>query len=285
VFLRAESGKVTPASVLAKNFESDMTGRHLLLLLAPLSLTASALAEGAPTLRVLTYNVHHGEGTDGKLDLDRIAKVVMATKPDLVALQEIDRGAKRTAGVDQAAALAKLTGLQVEFGKAIDFQGGAYGLAVLSRFPLRNARVHPLPGKKGQEARIVLETRIEPGAGRPPVTFLNTHFQHDDAATRADQAAKVNDLFGKAEGPIILAGDLNATPESEAMKVLAKQWTPATPFDRGLKTIPADTPRSQIDYVLVRPAGRFKVAEAKVIEEKVASDHRPVLVVLEWTGK
>jgi endonuclease/exonuclease/phosphatase family metal-dependent hydrolase len=262
-----------------------MIGRLLLLLSLAPPLAPPALADGTPTLRVLTYNVHHGEGTDGKLDLERIAKVITATKPDLVALQEIDQKAKRTGGVDQAATLGKLTGLHVEFGKAIDFQGGAYGLAVLSRFPLKSPRVHPLPGKKGQEARIVFETQIEPGAGRPPVRFLNTHFQHDDAATRAGQAAKVNELFAKADGPVILAGDLNATPESEPMTALSKQWTPATPFDRGLKTIPADVPRSQIDYVLFRPAGGFKAADAKVLEEKVASDHRPVLVVLEWAGK
>ncbi|HVK09665.1 MAG TPA: endonuclease/exonuclease/phosphatase family protein [Gemmataceae bacterium] len=258
----------------------------LRLLLTPLVLlTPIAIrADDPATLRVLSYNVHHGEGTDGKLDLARIAKVITTAKPDLVALQEIDRGAKRTGGVDQAAELARLTGLHVEFGKAIDLQGGAYGLATLSRYPLHGARVHPLPGKKGQEARIVLEARVEVGAGRA-ITFLNTHFQHDDAATRAEQAAKVSDLFAGADGPVVLAGDLNATPESEPMKALAKHWTPATPFDRGLKTIPAGAPKSQIDYVLVRPAGRFKVVEATVIEEKVASDHRPVLAVLEWVGK
>jgi endonuclease/exonuclease/phosphatase family metal-dependent hydrolase len=260
-----------------------MTFRYLVLLLASLGLATSARAEGAAALRVLTYNVHHGEGTDGKLDLERIAKVITAAKPDLVALQEIDRGTKRSGGVDQAKELAKLTGMHAEFGKAIDFQGGAYGLAVLSRSPIKNARVHPLPGKKGQEARIVLETRVEPRDGFPSVTFLNTHFQHDDAATRAEQAAKVNELLAKAEGPVILAGDLNATPESEAMAALAKRWTPATPFDRGLKTFPADAPKSQIDYVLVSPTGPVKVSElreATVIEEKVASDHRPVLASL-----
>jgi endonuclease/exonuclease/phosphatase family metal-dependent hydrolase len=211
--------------------------------------------------------------------------VIAAANPDLVALQELDRGAKRTGVADQPAALARLTGMHVEFAKAIDFQGGAYGLAVLSRFPIKSSKVNPLPGKKGQEARIVQEVRVEPGSGLPGLTFLNTHFQHDDAATRTEQAAKVNELFAKADGALILAGDLNATPESEAMTSLAKAWTPATPFDRGLKTFPADSPKHQIDYVLFRPADRFRVVEAKVLEEKVASDHRPVLAVLEWIGK
>jgi endonuclease/exonuclease/phosphatase family metal-dependent hydrolase len=252
-----------------------MSVRSLLMLLGFAVCGGPAWAE-PPVLRVLTYNVHHGEGTDGRLDLERIAKVIKATSPDLVALQEIDRNTKRTGGVDQAATLAKLTGLHVAFGKAIDFGGGEYGLAVLSRFSIKAAKVHPLPGRKGQEARIVLATRVEPGGGLPPVDFLCTHFQHDDPETRAKQAAKVNELFGTAAGPLILAGDLNAVPDSEPIRTIGTAWMSATP---------AGAPRSQIDYVLFRPAKLLKVVEAKVIEETVASDHSPVLAVLEWSGK
>src|SRR5688500_13705317 len=157
---------------------------------------------GAATLRVLSYNIHHGEGTDGKLDLDRIAGVIKATKPDLVALQEVDRNTQRTGRVDQAAVLGERTGLHVAFAKAIDLQGGEYGQAVLSRFPIRSVKTHVLPGKAGQETRIVIETRVESG-GRP-LTFLGTHFQHDDPETRERQAAKVNELFGRSDGPVIL---------------------------------------------------------------------------------
>lgn len=237
-------------------------------------------------LRVLTYNIHHGEGTDGKLDLPRIAAIIKAAKPDFVALQEVDRNTTRTGKVDQAAELAKLTGLNVEFGKAIDLQGGGYGLAVLSRFPLKGAKVHALPGKEKQEARIVLQVTVEPGGGLPAISFLNTHLQHDDGPTREKQAAKIDELFGAAEGAFILAGDLNAAPGSAPIKALAKNWAFATePGGRGLLTIPSDTPKQQIDYVLFRPADTFKATEASVIEEKVASDHRPVLAVIEWTGR
>lgn len=237
-------------------------------------------------LRVLTYNVHHGEGTDGKLDLPRIAEVIKAAKPDLVALQEVDRNTTRTGKVDQAAELAKLTGLNVEFGKAIDLQGGGYGLAVLSRFPLKGVKVHALPGKEKQEARIVLQATVEPGGGFPAITFLNAHLQHDDGPTREKQVAKIDELFGTAEGAFILAGDLNAAPGSAPIRALTKNWAFATePGGKGLLTIPLDVPKQQIDYVLFRPADKFKVAEAKVIEEKVASDHRPVLTVVEWVER
>ena len=128
-----------------------------------------------------------------------------------------------------------------------------------------------------------MQATVEPGGGIPALTLLNTHLQHDDGQTREKQAAKIDELFGKAEGVFILAGDLNARPGSAPVKALAKNWAFATePGGKGLLTIPSDVPKQQIDYVLFR--GKFKVTEAKVIEEKVASDHRPVLAVLEWAG-
>src|SRR5687767_4395118 len=132
-----------------------MTATRVCLAVLAAALAAPAWADPPAkpkALRVLSYNIHHAEGTDGKLDLERIAKVITAARPDLVAVQEVDRKARRTKGVDQAAELGRLTGLHVEFGKAIDFQGGEYGLAVLSRFPIKAAKVHPLPGKAGQES-------------------------------------------------------------------------------------------------------------------------------------
>jgi endonuclease/exonuclease/phosphatase family metal-dependent hydrolase len=236
-------------------------------------------------LRVLSYNIHHGRGLDGKLDLPRIARVIRDAAPDLVALQEVDRNTKRTGRVDQSAELGKLTGLHAGFARAIPLEGGEYGQALLARFHLQGVKGHRLPGKQGQETRIVMEARVQPDGGLPALTFLGTHFQHDDARTREEQAARVNELFGAAAGPVILAGDLNATPDSPPLKVLGKAWSVAAPPGKELLTFPADVPRRQIDYVLFRPTGAFRVTEARVIEEKVASDHRPVLVVLELVGK
>lgn len=247
---------------------------------------APADEPAAKALRVLTYNIHHGEGTDGKLDLPRVAGVVKAARPDVVLLQEVDRNTTRTGKVDQAAELARLTGLHAAFGKAIDLQGGGYGLAILSRFPLAGVKTDPLPGKAGQEARIVMRAAVEPGDGWPTVTVLNTHFQHDDGPTREAQAAKLNELFGAAEGAFVLGGDLNAAPGSAPIRALQKHWSFATePGGKGLLTIPSDVPREQIDYVLYRPAAAFRVTESRVIDEPVASDHRPVLAVLMRSGR
>src|ERR1700724_2661395 len=85
-----------------------------------------------PFLRVLTYNIHHGEGTDGRFDLSRLARVMKSVQPDVIALQEVDRGTERSGGVDQLAELARLTDMHAEFGKAMDYSGGGYGVAWLS---------------------------------------------------------------------------------------------------------------------------------------------------------
>ena len=98
---------------------------------------AGEVPPAAPaSLRVLTYNIHIGKGLDGKLDLERIARVIRDSKADVVALQEVDVKTRRTENVDQAAELARLTNMHVHFGKAMDHDGGAYGVAILSRFEL-----------------------------------------------------------------------------------------------------------------------------------------------------
>jgi endonuclease/exonuclease/phosphatase family metal-dependent hydrolase len=235
------------------------------------------LAQPAPSVRVLCYNIHHGEGTDGKVDLPRLARVIRAADPDLVALQEVDHKTRRTGGVDQTSELARLTGLFGRFAKAIDYDGGEYGQAILSRFPLDRSAIYTLPGDPPREQRIAFEVPL--AIDGKPVSFVTTHLHHQDAATRERQAARLNGLFQTSQHPVILAGDLNATPESKAIAALAAYWTLAT--GEGLNTYPASQPAKQIDYVLLRPASAFRVLETRVLNEPIASDHRPVLVVLQ----
>ena len=141
-------------------------------------------------LRVLTYNLHHGEGTDGRLDLERIAGVIRGAEPDVVALQEVDRRAERTGSVDQPAELARLTGLRVAFGANISLQGGDYGNAVLSRFPIVRQVNHRLPGPANIEQRGVLEVELLVPGRETPLVLLATHFDHrpDDGARLASTA-------------------------------------------------------------------------------------------------
>jgi endonuclease/exonuclease/phosphatase family metal-dependent hydrolase len=257
------------------------TRRFVASVLAGVVLTALPGCQVAPvqpqtsgTLRILTYNIHHGEGMDKEFDYQRLAKVIRDLAPDLVALQEVDVGTERTAGVDQVALLGKLCRMHYAFGQAMPYQGGLYGEAILSRFPIERVLVHPLPYQFEQEPRAALEVRVRP-ASIGPITFVGTHLCHEKAENRVQQTQRLHRLFPKPEGPpVILAGDFNARPDSEPMKVL---------FDTGW--IDAVAPRSVIDYVLVRSCDPWAIEEATICDEPVTSDHDPVLVVLQFQSQ
>lgn len=226
-------------------------------------------------VRVLTYNIHHGEGTDGRFDLGRLADVIRCADPDLVALQEVDRGTGRASGVDQATVLGRQLGMDVVFGTAMEYDGGQYGEALLVdrlRFRSRN---HALPHRQGSEPRAAVA--IDVGAG---FRFIGTHLDHQrDEADRLAQAAELNRLFTTDELPTILVGDLNAKVGSSTMEILLSEWTD-TAGDAG-PTFPSDRPDRRIDYVLVRPAHRWRVRSSRVLRAPIASDHAPLLVELE----
>lgn len=238
-------------------------------------------AADPPTVRILTYNIHHGEGNDGRLDLERIGALIQRLAPDVVALQEVDVETTRSRGVDQAARLGELTGMHVAFGKAMDYAGGRYGEAILSRQPLADVQTLALPFVSGCEPRAVLSARIRLAPNGLEFVFFATHLEHANVELRQLQAQALTTLPGIATGqPAILAGDLNAVPGSPAMQAVLEHWSDAT-ADRPEPTCPSDQPKVKIDYVLFRPASGWRVAEAKVVDERVASDHRPLLVVLE----
>jgi endonuclease/exonuclease/phosphatase family metal-dependent hydrolase len=233
-------------------------------------------------IRILSYNIHHGEGTDGKIDLERIAKVIRSVEPDLVAVQEVDRGVRRTNKMDQPAELARLTGLKVFFERNIIYQDGDYGNAVLTRLNVKRHQNHPLPSHYKGEQRGVLEVELETPQGGPPLLFLATHLDYrPDDKERQSSVKAIEELLEKrGKASVILAGDLNATPDSAVLAAFAKTWQVAAAAGK-TPTYPSKEPAKQLDYVLFRPAACWKVVEVRVLEETVASDHRPILVVLE----
>jgi endonuclease/exonuclease/phosphatase family metal-dependent hydrolase len=232
-----------------------------------------ACAAFAGQVTVLSYNIQHGQGIDRKIDLERIASIVRSVKPDVVAIQEVDRDTGRSGRVDQAAELARLTGMHMIFGRTIDFDGGQYGNVVLARVPAKRSNHYPLPG---HEPRGLIEVELD------GYTFFATHLDATrDEPMRVREAAEINQRVSRGRGLALLAGDLNSTPESAPMKALAAEWAVAG-AGRELPTIPSPKPARQIDYVLFRPADRWKVIEVRVLDEPVASDHRPILAVLEF---
>ncbi len=231
-------------------------------------------------IRVLSYNIHHGEGIDGSLDLERIARVIKSASPDIVSLQEVDKRTTRSKGVDQAKELARLTGMRYAYGPSMDFGGGKYGNAVLTKFIIAESKTTPLPGEPRSALCVTLKTF---GTNLPVKKFLfiATHLD-TKKVPQIDSVPLIENLFASTPDlPAIIAGDFNATPNSPTMEALGKTWRNAT-YRKDLFTFPVAKPSKQIDYILCRPAGQWKVVSAKVLDEAVASDHRPILTELEF---
>jgi endonuclease/exonuclease/phosphatase family metal-dependent hydrolase len=233
-----------------------------------------------PTVRVLTYNIHHGEGADGQWDLPRIAGVITEAAPDLVALQEVDEATARSSGVRQASELGRLTGLRAVFGQAMPFRGGGYGVGVLSRYPVLSVVNHSLPVAPDREPRTALSVTVQPAAGMPPIVFTSTHLDFGRGDRRTLQAQVLNDTLAADEERIaILGGDLNSGDDSEVLRILRDRWDEVvvpgpTAMDGSGRLI------FRLDYLLLRPTHRWRVLEASRLDS-MASDHLPVLAVLE----
>lgn len=257
------------------------------LLIAASVLCPNARGDDPPVrLRVLCYNIHYGQGNDGRYDLERLATVIDSAKPDLVALQEVDVGVRRSGRVHQAQRLAELTGMAVRFGPTQHYEGGLFGNAVLTRLPIHDVVIRPLPYTESTPERVTyprgaIAVTVSAPNGQH-LRFVSTHFQHNVAEDRVAEAHAINAIFAADddEMPTILAGDMNALPDSEPVQVLLERWSNATDAPAS-PTAPSDEPISRIDYIFYRPASLFRLSHAEVIPESMASDHRPVLAVFE----
>lgn len=241
------------------------------------SRTIQHRARTSDTLRVVSYNIHHAEGMDEIVDLERIAALISSLDPDIVALQEVDSVTVRTGEVDQAAELGRLTGLAHRFGSFMPYDGGAYGMALLSRWPIDSSHNLRLPD--GDEPRTALSATVRSPHTGQGVRFVGIHFYRTDEE-RLAQAIRLETYFESKTIPTILAGDFNSTPGSGVMDLLQESWTVVDKGEDRL-TYSSFDPVREIDFVLFRPPDRFEILDRWLVDEPVASDHRPVVVDLE----
>lgn len=231
-------------------------------------------------LRILSYNIHHAEGVDGKLDIPRIAQVILSVDPDLVALQEVDKNTIRTGKVNQDIELSRLTKMNSVFGSNITFQGGQYGNAILSKFPIIKNKNFLLPNVDSGEQRGLLQSQIQI-SNKENVLFFSTHLDHRRSDTERLASAKaINQIISlDNKSPAILAGDFNDVPDSPTLNELGKVWLRTN--KKILRTIPASKPSRQIDYIFVQPKERWKIIESQILDEDIASDHRAIFSIIE----
>lgn len=236
------------------------------------------------TIRVLTYNIHHSnppsKAKEGLIDLNAIAKVIETQKPDLVALQEVDVNTKRSGNMNEAVFLATRLKMNFYFFKAIDHDGGDYGVAILSKYPLSDPQTYKLPnnGEAKAEPRVLGMGTVTLPDGRK-IRFASTHLDAQKSEeNRMMQVNEINKLTETEALPLIIAGDLNANTSSEAVKVFDRQFV-RTCTDCGF-TIPVINPKNTIDHIAFKKGNNFEVISHQVINETYASDHLPVLAIL-----
>lgn len=228
-----------------------------------------AAAQTEP-LRVLSYNIRNAKGLDNVTDYQRIAAVLQKSKADVIALQELDSVTQRSKNVDVLQTLASFTGLYAVYALAIDFNGGKYGVGVLSKDKPVSYRYVSLPGREEQRVLLIVEFER--------YLFICTHLSLTEE-DRLRSAAIISREIQTSKKPVIMAGDLNDHPSSTFMQTLFEQWKPLSTV---ANTFPANQPDRCIDYILTRKQDPFKVKRSVVVDEPLASDHRPVLVELGW---
>ena len=234
-------------------------------------------------LRVMTYNIHVGVGMDKKLDLQRIAGVINRERPDLVGLQEVDRGVQRTEGKDEIAELAAMTQLHYAFAPNLDYQGGKYGVAILSRFPIKKTVHRMFENKREAERRGLLLVEVE--VDHFPLTFVTTHLDYQFADGRLFETEQLLEHLAGVKGPLILVADLNDVPTGSAYQLVRTKFTDAwvTSGARGDGfSYPADKPAKRIDHIFASHGVRAKKAW---VVETLASDHVPVVAEFEIERK
>ena len=268
--------------------------RHGSYLCATIALLLSAACaasrgEGRQALRVLVFNIHAGTDAARQPNLERVATLIRSTRADLVLLQEVDRGTRRSGGADQLKVLGDLTEYHAAFGRSLDYDGGQYGIAVLARGTIQQHRTEPLPvipaqsragGSYEPRAALMVDTSTRIG----PLRAVNTHLDASrDEHYRLQESKHILLLastLGESGLPVVAGGDFNAEPGSETHQQLLAggfrdAWSECGSGD-GF-TYPADKPVKRIDYLFL--TGGLSCSSAQVIDTQI-SDHRPLLVVV-----
>jgi endonuclease/exonuclease/phosphatase family metal-dependent hydrolase len=196
-------------------------------------------------------------------------------------LQEVDRGVKRTEGKDEIAELARMTSMNYAFAHNLDYQGGQYGVAILSRFPIGAIDHRKYENKREAERRGMI--RVEVNVGGKTISFVTTHLDYQYEDGRVFEAEQLLGFLSTQKAPLIVVGDFNDEPVGSAYKLMAAgfedAWIRSRAKSEGL-SYPADKPVKRIDYVFTRQSDRIRAKKAWIVNT-LASDHLPVVADLE----
>lgn len=233
-------------------------------------LASGHLQGSGETVRVVSYNIRHALGEDGKINLGRIAAVLEQLDADVIALQEVDRYRVRSGMQDQIAWLGEKLGMSWHYAPTLQNGWSQYGNALLSRLPIVDYGVAELGGMR--EPRNLMRMQVLGPAG--PVTVFNTHLGVLQEERRA-QVERVLELVGHLGGPAVLMGDFNMSDDHLFMQELLVEWQPI-PLAGGTMS-----DGSKADHVLVRPLAAVMQGQ---VHHSQASDHGALAATIDWRG-
>lgn len=236
-----------------------------------LLLLTTICTEAQDTLRIMSYNIRNCRGLDNIYDIQRTADVIRNSDADIIAIQEVDSVTRRSKGVDIADTLAILCKMHAYYSTAIEYDGGKYGVAILSRKKAIATYRAALPGREEKRTILIAEY--------PELTFACTHLSLNEEDRMASLEI-IDSIAKECKKPFIIAGDLNDNPQSPFIKELSRNWKIIAPNEE--PTFPADKPSVTIDYIAaIKECERdIESVDSKVIEEATVSDHRPIVTTI-----
>jgi len=228
-------------------------------------------SEKSLTVKILSYNVKNCTGMDGVVDYQRVAGIINRINPEIVDLQELDSATLRSKGVVVLNELSTLTGMYQTYGASIDYQGGKYGIGILTKEKPLSWKIVRLPGREERRSLLIVELE--------KVIIGCTHFSLNEE-DRLSSADIVNNAFRNYSKPVIIAGDFNSVPESGVIRSLENSWSILN--NTSAPTIPSPNPTRCIDFIMgLKATGVYQTLQTKVEQEPVASDHLPVWAEVE----
>lgn len=255
--------------------DAYMQVRRIILVILFFFLVQSVLQ--AQKIPVLSYNIHIGQDAQNKDQLTAMARFIQSSGAALIGLQEVDSVCNRSGKVDQLAQLKQQTGMYGVFSRHFAFDGGAYGLAILSKYPIDSVRHERISlnsiGKNETRALLIVFVTVN----KRPLAFATVHLDYRDAASRKQQAQEMVHQFSSYKMPVMLTGDMNAEPRTAAIDLLNSLFQDCTPEQAF--TYPVEKPSKKIDYVFVQKNAVKKIRHAAVLNQSF-SDHLPVMVTI-----
>lgn len=249
-----------------------------------------------PTIKVATYNIGKNELAADVANLDELSKAIAKIDADVIVLTEIDNKTARSKKVNQLEEIAKANKMDFSFGKALDFDGGEYGVGILSKYKIEKSQVVNLPSG-GAEQRVVLLSQITKPGFDSPIIIMGTHLDwQKDPTIRIGQVRHILDAtigdtetgFDNIAASIkILAGDFNSTAKEQPIQEISYFWDPVEKKGGNYRTWPAVNPAIDIDHIFTYKGQVWDVktmtipTDSKDFQWSKVSDHLPVIAELE----